>query len=266
MSGTVLATGFAADALWRRPVIRRLPSARMRNLEKAMTDGFEHFVRPAWRGLHRLFESFTDPDRFLRRVRGVIHVGANSGPERHAYARLGLNVLWIEPIPEVFATLERNIRAYPRQRAVMALVTDVDGREYDFHVSSNDGLSSSIFDLARHRELWPEVDYAATMKIPGTTLPTLLAREGIDAAGYQALILDTQGSELLVLRGAEPVLRGFEYVKTEAADFESYAGCCLLDEMTAFMASHGFQSISRHRFAGRAGVGSYYDIVYRRCG
>ena len=67
-----------------------------------------------------------------------------------------------------------------------------------------------------------------------------------------------------MLRGAEPILRGFKYVKTEVADFESYAGCCLLDEMTAFMASHGFRSISSHRFAGRADVGNYYDVVYRR--
>jgi hypothetical protein len=42
---------------------------------------------------------------YLRKVRGVIHVGANEGQERDLYAAFGLNVIWIEPIPEVFQVL-----------------------------------------------------------------------------------------------------------------------------------------------------------------
>lgn len=219
----------------------------------------ENALRPAWRRLRKLW----DPDRFLDRVTGVIHVGANSGGERDAYAARGLEVLWVEPIPEVFARLERNIKPHARQKALMALVTDEDGREYDFHVSSNHGASSSIFELARHRELWPHVDFSSTIRLTSVTLPTLLAREGIDPSRYQALVLDTQGSELLILRGAEPLLRGLRYVKTEVADFESYAGCCRLAEMDAFMRQQGFREFTRHRFAGRSDVGNYFDIVYR---
>lgn len=204
------------------------------------------------------------PDRFLENVSGVIHVGANGGGEREAYRALGLEVVWVEPIPEVFDRLQRNIRGFERQRAVQALVTDVDGREYDFHVSTNQGASSSIFELARHREIWPKVDFSSTIRLKSTTLPVLLAREGIDPRRYQALVLDTQGSELLILRGATPILRGFDYVKTEVADFESYAGGCLLDEMQRFMRDQGFREFGRNRFASRADVGNYYDIVYRR--
>lgn len=170
----------------------------------------------------------------------------------------------MEPIPEVFDRLQRNLRGFDRQRAVQALVTDVDGREYDFHISTNHGASSSIFELARHREIWPQVDFSSTIRLTSTTLPTLLASEGIDPSRYQALVLDTQGSELLILRGAAPILRGFAYVKTEVADFESYAGGCLLEEMERFMRDQGFREDGRNRFAGRADVGNYYDVVYRR--
>lgn len=204
------------------------------------------------------------PNRFLHHVSGVIHVGANAGHERDAYAALGLRVLWVEPIPEVFQKLERRLRGHDRQRALQALVTDVDDREYVFNVSSNHGASSSIFPLARHRELWPGVDYTSTITITSTTLPTLLARAGEDPRRYQALVLDTQGSELLVLRGATPILSAVRFVKTEVADFESYAGGCLLHEMEDFFRDHGFREFSRNRFAGRAGIGNYYDIVYRR--
>lgn len=53
---------------------------------------------------------------FLRKVRGIIHVGANEGQEWDLYAIFGLNVIWIEPIPEVFRTLKRNISAFPLQQ------------------------------------------------------------------------------------------------------------------------------------------------------
>ena len=78
-------------------------------------------------------------DRFLRRISGVIHVGANTGQERQRYARRGLAVLWIEPIPDVFATLRANVRELERQRALEYLVTDRDGAEYEFHVANNEG-------------------------------------------------------------------------------------------------------------------------------
>jgi FkbM family methyltransferase len=204
------------------------------------------------------------PDGFLKKVSGVIHVGANTGQERTVYEKLGLRVLWIEPIPEVFQQLQENIRALPRQRALQCLVTDRDDEEYQFHIANNGGQSSSILDLKLHKDIWPTIDYTGTMSLTSLTLASLLRREGIDPADYQALILDTQGSELLVLTGAVPVLRNFAYVKTEVADFESYAACCQLSDVEGFMTRHGYRMISRHKFASRPEGGSYFDVVYQR--
>ncbi len=203
-------------------------------------------------------------DGFLREVQAVIHVGANEGQERFVYDRFGIDVLWIEPIDDIYQRLLDNIRRFPRQRALQALVTDTDDGEYDFHISNNDGVSSSIMDLKAHREIWPDVDYAESIPLLGVTLPTLLAREGIDPDHYQALIMDTQGSELLVLKGAEPIVKKFRFIKVEVPDFESYAGCCQVDDMDEFMTAHGFAEDQRRSFASKEGVGRYYDIVYRR--
>jgi FkbM family methyltransferase len=205
-----------------------------------------------------------DPNRFLRSARGVIHVGANAGQERELYARRGLDVLWIEPIPEVFERLRGNLAGFPRQRALQALVTDRDGEEYEFHIANNDGESSSIFELKHHRDVWPKVRFSGSIKLAGVTLPTLLAREGVDATRYDALVMDTQGSELLVLQGAERLLSGFEFVKTEAPDFEAYAGCAQLGDIAAFLTARGFVELTRARFASRDAGGHYYDVVYRR--
>jgi FkbM family methyltransferase len=206
-----------------------------------------------------------DPyDKFLRRTAGVIHVGANSGQERILYEKYGVRVVWIEPIPEVFETLKTRLKRYPWQSAFQGLVTDQDGLEYAFHVANNAGESSSILEFKLHKDIWPEVSYDRTITLRGTTLVSLLTRERIAASDYDALVMDTQGSELLVLKGAAPILHNFNFIKTEVADFESYAGCCQLRDIDLFVREHGFHEISRHRLESRAKGGSYYDIVYER--
>jgi FkbM family methyltransferase len=213
------------------------------------------------RRLRRLFAP--NPDRFLRSARGVVHVGAHTGQERELYDRHGLDVLWIEPIPEVFATLQANIAGFSRQRALERLVTDRDDACYEFHVANNDGVSSSILDLKDHRIVWPKVSYTRTITLKSSTLATLLARERIDIARYDALVLDTQGSELLVLRGSEPVLDRFKFIKTEAADFEAYAGGAMLEDIARYLTARGYTELLRSHFASRpGGGGDYYDVVY----
>jgi FkbM family methyltransferase len=205
-----------------------------------------------------------DPNRFLRSVCGVVHVGANIGQERDLYQRHGLNVLWIEPIPEVFAALKANLTGFPRQRALEYLVTDRDDAWYEFHVANNRGESSSILALKDHKDVWPTVEFTRTIKLRSATLATLLAREGVTLADYDALVMDTQGSELSVLRGAEPVLSQFRFIKTEVPDFEAYEGCAQLKDIERFVTKRGFTELSRHAFARHPAGGRYYDIVYRR--
>jgi len=204
------------------------------------------------------------PESFLENARGVIHVGANTGQERDFYERYRLPVIWIEPVPEVFDQLKGNLRGYARQRAFRYLVTDADDQEYAFHVSNNDGKSSSILELKLHKDIWPEVAFTKSVMLRSVTLPSLLRREGVDIRNYDTLIMDTQGSELLVLKGAVPILPDLTFVKTEVSDFESYEGCCQLEDVGRFLEQHGFAERERHPFARRAEGGVYYDVTYER--
>ena len=201
---------------------------------------------------------------FLPTLRGVVHVGANTGQERRIYDSYRLPVLWIEPIPEVFARLEKNIASYPDQRALCALLAELDGRSVDFHVASNDGASSSMLAPRAHKALWPEVGFTPPVRMTTSTLPSVLAAAGLDIARYNGLVMDTQGSELLVLQGAESMLHRFDIVKTVAADFEAYKDCCQLRELGDFMAAHGFDEVARRRFPKLEPGQAYYDVVFRR--
>ena len=205
-----------------------------------------------------------DPDRFFRKVSGVIHVGANTGQERGVYKKYGLRVIWVEPIPEVFETLKANLIGFPQQRALQYLVSDQDDTEYRFHIANNNGASSSILDLKLHKDIWPHVAYERTIMLRSKTLASLIEGERIEPREYDALIMDTQGSELLVLKGAVPILQNFTYIKTEVPDFESYAGCCQLADIASFLTRYGYREYSCHKFAERAEGGSCYDVVYKR--
>lgn len=205
-----------------------------------------------------------NPDAFLSKVTGVVHVGANTGQERELYKGHNLDVVWIEPIPEVFAELVVNLSGFINQHAFQALVTDVDGKEYQFHIANNDGASSSILEFGQHKDIWPGVCYTNTIFLHSTTLTSLFKKEQIDPSKYQALIMDTQGSELLVLNGSLPILAHFKYIKIEVPDFESYEGCCQLSDVSKFMDEHGYKELVRNKFASRAEGGNYFDIVYKK--
>lgn len=223
-------------------------------------------LRPFLRKLRkRLFAVFgKDEAPFLWDCRGVIHVGANVGHETQDYEDRGLKVLWIEPIAEVFAKLSERIASLPRQRALQALITDASGQEHNFNIASNDGGSSSIFEFAAHKDIWPDVEFERTVRLSSLSLTDLCKRNSIDMCLYDCLIIDTQGSELLVLKGAEPLLRHFKYIKTEAADFEAYAGCAKVKDIADFLCERGFKESSRYEMASHPDGGAYFELLFKR--
>lgn len=216
------------------------------------------------RFVKRGFKRTLLPDGFLKQISGVIHVGANDGAERELYADHNLNVVWIEPIPEVFAQLKTNLNEFPQQQACQYLVTDQDEQEYEFHIANNNGQSSSILDFDLHKDIWAEIHYEKSILLKSIRLKTLIETEGIEMDKYDALIMDTQGTELLVLKGAESLLSGFQYIKTEAADFEVYKNCCQVKDLEVFLGKYGFKELIRTKFASREDGGNCYDIVYKK--
>jgi len=203
--------------------------------------------------------------KLLKSISGIVHVGANRGQEIDKYAKFDLDVIWVEPIPEVFAQLLNNLKTQQKQKAFQALITDVDDKEYQFNVANNNGASSSIFRLKEHKEVWPAVHMTKTISLKSKTLATLFEEEKLDVTKYQGLVMDTQGSELLVLQGSLSLLKHFKFIKTEVADFEAYEACCQLSDMNRFMTSNGFKEYHRKKFGRATKNGEfYYNIIYVR--
>jgi FkbM family methyltransferase len=199
---------------------------------------------------------------YLRNCRGVIHIGANAGQERNFYDRFGLHVLWVEPIPTVFAELAANIKNFPKQKALQALVSIHDDEVVEFQISSNSGKSSSILPAAEHKDVFPDIVFENKLSLKSVTLGTLLQRNAISVSNFDALLLDTQGAELLILQGAAPLLSQFSYIQAEAANFEAYQGCPRVADIVAYVEPFGF-TVDQSSIDGfDGGQRRYFDILF----
>jgi FkbM family methyltransferase len=203
-------------------------------------------------------------EHILEKVRGVIHVGANYGQEREVYDRHKLHVLWFEPIPSVFRELLNNLSGLVFQDAYRFLVWDTPGIDIPFHVTDNEGQSSSALELHRHKELWPDVHHGETITVPKTSLNVIFDHRPFFLAKFDFLVIDAQGAELKVLTGATDILPRMKYVQIEATDCELYKGCAQLPEIDAFMREHGFKEMGRTSFSPRPDIGNCYEVLYER--
>lgn len=238
----------AATVVWRR--LNELAAPGITEAEKVL--------------LQRASETSQDPNAFLRQCKGVLHVGANLGQERELYAHFGLPVVWFEPLPAISNELKLNLAEYPNQIAIQALLSNLDDEVYTLNVANNSGASSSIFALKYHTDIWPDVHYIDKLTLKSSPLASVLASNNINTSLYDALIIDTQGSELLILQGSGRVLGQIRFVKTEAADFEAYENCATVDSIQRFLSQKGFRLIRKDKFAEHPRLGAYYDMLFER--
>lgn len=217
-------------------------------------------IMKKWRVTRGEYEMFS----WMADVSGLIHVGANDGGERFNYAEFDLKVLWVEPIKPVFENLSENIKDFPKQVAVNALITDRDGDQVDFYVANNSGASSSIFEIAEHADIWPEVFFEDSVRMVSLTLDTVMSGLANPVTAYQALVIDVQGAELKVLQGAENTLSNIKYIVAEAADFNAYEGGCTLAQLVEFLSPRGFEAKQREVSARHPVKGTYWDVLFVR--
>ena len=234
---------------------------------KTITALRDELYKPKGRMARALYKRWENEieflDGYLRNVTGIIHVGANTGQEREFYRQFGIDVVWVEPIDEVYETLSNNIKGFDRQRAYKALLTDKHGETYAFNIANNGGASSSIQAMDAIPDIWPDIRYVETRNITSTTLEALMREHGLSPRKYQALTMDVEGAEALVLKGAGAMLRQFQYVKAEVADFTPRVGSPLTSDLDAILRDAGFHQLIRRPFGEYKGQ-KYWDIVWAR--
>jgi FkbM family methyltransferase len=155
--------------------------------------------------------------------------------------------------------------------------------EVDLHITQLANMSSflepdaSVF--GRYRKKGADAKVVGTEKVPVDRLDALSAADGFKP---DVLKVDTQGSELLVLRGAEDSLRSVLVAEIEVSFFRRYVDQPVFAEIEAWMNARGFELIELHRLkryraanslgirrpllggAQRSGRVAYGDAIFMR--
>jgi FkbM family methyltransferase len=183
--------------------------------------------------------------------RGVVHIGGHFGEEREVYAKYELPVIWIEADPENFRALEENTKPFLNQIAVMALLGSANQDEVEFYVANNNGASSSILRL-NSGPGFAGLKQNEIKHLPMRRLDSILEYSTI--ANMDLWVIDVQGSELEVLKGAGLLLSIPKIIQLEVSTYPIYTDQPLFAEVNEFMLANRFIPIiePKGRFHGNA--------------
>jgi len=191
-------------------------------------------------------DSFYDQAALLRgrEVKVVVDGGALDGGSALHYASLfpQASVYSFEPFPESFANVQRAVAQHSRIKAVnLALAERVGPRT--FH-ANRDGATNSLLPNAPDITKYLPTEWVAptgSVTVQCTTLDTFAAEQKIEK--IDLLKLDVQGGELLVMAGADDLLRrhAIELIYTEVNYAETYAGAARYYDLFSHLEARGYR-------------------------
>ena len=171
-------------------------------------------------------------NEIIKKSNGVLHIGAHLGQEGKRYFESGVPVLWVEAVPNVHEKLLRNISIFPNQNAICALLGDQNDIDIQFNLASNNNASSSIFTFGDELG-FDGLSMNSQISLRMKRLDSIYDLE--DLANYQHWVVDVQGAELLVLKGAGKLIQNCKSLLIEVSTRQVYRGGVLWEELVNFL-------------------------------
>ena len=171
-------------------------------------------------------------NEIIKKSNGILHIGAHLGKEGRRYFTSGVPVLWVEEIPSVYEKLLRNIRTFPNQNAICALLGDQNDIYVQFNLASNNNASSSIFTFGDELG-FDSLSMDSQISLRMKRLDSIYNLE--DLVNYQHWVVDVQGAELLVLKGAGKLIQNCKSLLVEVSTRQVYRGGVLWKELASFL-------------------------------
>jgi FkbM family methyltransferase len=175
----------------------------------------------------------------------LIDVGANTGQYARHIRKQGYrgSIHSFEPFADAFSALEQAAASDAMWNLHHYALGDYDGQA-SLHISSFSPTNSLLQPTPSLIQGFPKAATVASQSVQIRRLDTIC--DALFARGLDRLMLkiDTQGSELSVLKGAADLLPEIRLLELELSFAPVYVGQPLFDEVYAFLRSHGFRIIA----------------------
>lgn len=178
---------------------------------------------------------------FKINLKGVLHIGVHWAEEHETYIECGASEFYyIEPVSKAFRVL---LDKFSGQSNVV-LQNLAIGSKAETGVmyvdTTNQGQSNSLLEPLVHLEQHIEVIFDGEPEI--VKVVTLDSLEMPN--DYNLLMVDTQGYELEVLKGASKTIPNFDIIYLEVNRQETYKGCPMIEDLDFYLKAFGFTRVA----------------------
>lgn len=173
------------------------------------------------------------------KVKGVIHIGAFHGQEKHTYNNLNIkNVIWIDANPNYENIIRDNVGDDTIIITGIGNVNDI----LTFNVANN-GQSSSFLEFGTHLEEHPGINFTEKINVPVKRMVDVINEYNININDYNFLNIDIQGYELEAFKGFDNQLYNFDFIYCEVNVKELYIGCPLIEDIDNYLEKFNFKRV-----------------------
>ena len=179
-------------------------------------------------------------EKYDMKISGVLHIGAHHGEENKFYRDLGLkNRIYFEPGSKNFVTLKKHIAGYhPKYQIALGN----ENKDVMLNLDAdNNGMSNSILKPKLHLTKYPNIHFNNSEIVKMRRLDDL----ELDLTIFNLIVIDVQGYELEVFKGAAKTLGQIDYIVSEINKEELYEGGTTIGQLLEFLTPYGFKLVEQ---------------------
>lgn len=186
-------------------------------------------------------------DEYNLNIKGIVHIGGCKGEELFSYYKSKIkNIILVEANPDLIKGLNFKKFIYNNFLRMNISIENFAAFNQNDQIMNlnitNNLQSSSVLNLLKHSELYPNIIVKKKTKIITKTINKIF-EENYDIKNFNFLNLDIQGAELKAMEGCSEILSSIDAVYTEINFEELYEGCPHVNEIDLFLNEFKFKRV-----------------------
>jgi len=188
--------------------------------------------------------------KYLKNIKKpiILEAGAADGYDTIRFSKLAPSstIYAFEPVKKNFIMLGDRVKSCSNVKIYNLALADFDGTT-EMNISKNSeniggtAIASTLLEPEFHLTLCPNITFDEKEKVKTKTLDSWALEEEVDH--IDAMWLDMQGYEYLMLKKSIKILPTVRVIYSEVCTKELFKGACLYDEYKDWLLSLGFKIV-----------------------